>query len=143
MDKAYGVIYKITNPKGEVYIGQTVNFHSRMLSYMRGGVKSQKKVYNSLQEHGVENHEVEIIFEAANRDELSEKEVFFINKYDSVKNGLNCNSGGITKPTNESKGKGLKKSYNVYLEPWFAEMLIQKHGTLTKAILTSINEHDN
>lgn len=56
------VIYKITNPSGKVYIGQTWNFEKRKKDYKwLGSVKKQPALYNSLIKYGFENHKIEVI----------------------------------------------------------------------------------
>lgn len=82
-------IYKIENPKGKIYIGQSVNIYKRFLSYAGlRNCKEQVKLYNSLIKYGVDNHIFEIVCEC-DVDELNEKERFYQDKYDVVDNGLN------------------------------------------------------
>ena len=49
-------IYKITNPNGQAYIGQSVNLRQRLQVYMRFSklVAGQPKIYESLKQHGSE-----------------------------------------------------------------------------------------
>lgn len=55
-------IYKITNPRGKIYIGSTKrNVLKRWSSYKNLSCKAQKKLYSSLLKYGVENHKFEII----------------------------------------------------------------------------------
>ena len=54
-------IYTITAPDGRVYVGQSVNIEDRWKRYQKLQCKSQFRIYNSLQEHGAENHKFEII----------------------------------------------------------------------------------
>lgn len=84
-------IYIITNPRGESYIGCTLNFNKRMLTYKNTTCYDQKKIYNSLVEFGFKNHSVKIIDEAVDLHEGFIKESFYIYKYKSIKNGLNVN----------------------------------------------------
>ena len=56
-------IYKITNPKGKVYIGQSINIVRRMKSYSKMYCKQQPKIYNSLKKYGWENHEFDVLVE--------------------------------------------------------------------------------
>lgn len=58
-------IYKITNPMGEVYIGQSTNIENRKIYYMYLKSKGQPKIYISIQKHGWENHIFEIIEECS------------------------------------------------------------------------------
>jgi group I intron endonuclease len=82
-------IYKIINPKGEVYIGKTCNFKNRLRTYkLYKLMNNQPKLHASFDLYGFENHTIELI----NEDQSKEKE--FIAKYDSYYNGLNGNKGG-------------------------------------------------
>lgn len=55
-------IYKITNPKGKIYIGSSKNIKKRFNDYQKKRCKSQPRLYNSLVKYGVENHSFEIIW---------------------------------------------------------------------------------
>lgn len=94
-------IYKITNPKGKIYIGQSQNIEKRILTYKKLACKDQPKIYYSLQKYGAENHLFEII-EECNLDELNKKERYYQQIYNCIgKNGLNC------KITNENDFNGV------------------------------------
>ena len=41
-------IYKITNPSGKIYIGQTINLNNRIKYYISYKCKRQALLYNSL-----------------------------------------------------------------------------------------------
>jgi len=56
-------IYKITNPKGCVYIGQSWNLSTRKSQYKTRPCKKQRYIYNSLMKYGWEKHKFEIIHE--------------------------------------------------------------------------------
>jgi group I intron endonuclease len=56
-------IYKITNPKNNIYIGQSWNIEKRKAFYKNSKCKSQIKIFNSLKKYGWENHKFEIIHE--------------------------------------------------------------------------------
>jgi group I intron endonuclease len=64
MNKIIG-IYKITNPEGAVYIGQTKDINNRFKYYKRLACKGQKKLYASLNKYGVENHTFEVVKECS------------------------------------------------------------------------------
>jgi group I intron endonuclease len=111
-------IYKITNPKGQVYIGQSINIERRWKDYKRLAKRSAgRKILNSLKGYGVENHSFEIIEECL-REQLHEKEYYWKKYYTSVENGLNCDyfdsSGGPrseeTKRRISEGAKGKKRS---------------------------------
>ncbi len=99
-----GTIYKITNPKGKVYIGQTTNFEKRISHYRLGKVKSQKKIYNSLQKYGWESHTVGILYTGPLTEEgLNQLEIHYIRIYNSFKGGLNMTLGGDRPPSWKGK----------------------------------------
>lgn len=56
-------IYKITNPKGKVYIGQSWNIQKRWKEYTGLHVKQQPKILSSLQKYGANQHIFEIACE--------------------------------------------------------------------------------
>lgn len=56
-------IYKITNPKGKVYVGQSRNIKKRFNSYKSLHCRYQIKLKNSLIKYGAENHKFEVIEE--------------------------------------------------------------------------------
>ena len=91
-------IYKITNPKGKIYIGQSVNIEKRWNRYKNLNQKDcigQPLIYRSLIKYGVKNHIFEII-ELCNKEELNKLESYYIALYNSFnsKCGLNLTSGG-------------------------------------------------
>jgi group I intron endonuclease len=96
----YGHIYKITSPSGLIYIGKSINVKERFKKYKNGNVKTQIKICRSIQKYGWISHTWEVIDSANSKQELSNLEIFYINKYNSFKRGLNCSFGG------EGVGKG-------------------------------------
>lgn len=100
-------IYKITNPKGLIYIGQSVDLEKRLNSYKRLYVKNKKivKLYRSLIKYGAENHVFEII-ENCEIHLLNERERYWQEYYNVLENGLNCR---ITKQ-NDRSGKVCRET---------------------------------
>jgi len=110
-------IYKITNPKGKIYIGQTNNIKLRLNHYKCLNCKRQILLYNSLRKYGFDNHLFEIIDEVDNNI-ADEKEIEYIEKYNSYayisKIGLNLTIGGnrpILSPNTRAK---ISKSLTGY-----------------------------
>lgn len=104
-------IYKITNPKGKVYIGQSVNIENRKYYYISTYGKGQPKIYKSIMEYGWENHIHEIL-EECSLEELDRLEKFYKNKIvqeNGWENALFCRlqdgKGGF-----DSQETKLKKS---------------------------------
>lgn len=92
-----GYIYTITNPKGKVYIGQTVNPIKRKSKYKTLDCKGQVKIYNSIRKYGWDNHKFEIIqtLNDCTNEELNTLEIAFIKEYNSLRDGLNLHTGGL------------------------------------------------
>ncbi len=88
-------IYKITSPSGKIYIGKSTDIYKRWTGYKVKQNKKQTKLYNSFNKYGVLNHKFEII-ELCDILNLSEKETFYIKKYNTYNtdNGLNLTGGG-------------------------------------------------
>jgi len=94
-------IYKITNPIGKVYVGQSTNIEKRFKSYKKLFCKNQPKLYNSLLKYGAENHIYEIITECE-FNKLNENERYYQVLFNTIsKDGLNC------KLTNENDFNGI------------------------------------
>lgn len=82
-------IYKITNPKGFVYIGRSTDIARRLRDYKKLRCKNQHKLYASLSKYGFSNHFFEIIW-LCNEYELSYFERKFQLKYNCIgRCGLN------------------------------------------------------
>tara|TARA_B110000902_G_C14128792_1_gene521111 strand:- start:70 stop:786 length:717 start_codon:yes stop_codon:yes gene_type:complete len=86
------LIYKITNPKGRIYVGQTINAKNRFRSYLRAewlnNEKVKSKIARSFRKYGADLHSFEII-EEIDISDLEIREEFWIDKLDTMKNGLN------------------------------------------------------
>ena len=94
-NKAMIGIYKLTNPKGKVYIGQSIKIEDRIKSYEKPkDYAVGRMLLYSLQKYGLKKHKVEIL-EECSRKQLNDREIFWIAEYNSVKEGLNIDSGGL------------------------------------------------
>ena len=111
----YGIVYKITNTiNNKSYIGITTNkrgFNGRYY-YKGNGIervykyhvrqKERGRYYNqhllsSIELYGFDAFEVNKMLDVAySKEELSNKEIFYIQKYDSFYNGYNMTLGGET-----------------------------------------------
>lgn len=118
-------IYKITSPSSKIYIGQSTNWVKRFKYYEKLECKGQSKLYNSLQKYGFENHIFEII-EECSEELLNEREIYWIQYYNSINEGLNIKEGGIGgKWNDEMKQKLSNKLKNRDISVW-------KHKIYTK-----------
>lgn len=109
----YGIIYKIENTiNHKVYIGQTSQERGFKDRYCRKG-QGIERVYNSylyeqkhnryynvhlfraIEKYGFDAFVVDEVFDVAlSQDELKDKEIFYIEQFDSFYNGYNCTLGG-------------------------------------------------
>jgi group I intron endonuclease len=111
-------IYKITNPNGKIYIGQTTNWLKRYNNYKKYNCKYQTKLYNSLKFYKFENHIFEVI-EECEESELNIKERYYQDLYNSSnKQHLNCRltstddkSGKLSEETKLKLSKSRKGKY--------------------------------
>lgn len=107
-------IYKITNPKKHIYIGQSKNIEQRFNLYKYLHCKNQCKLYNSFIKYGYFNHTFEILQECTIL-ELNDLEKYYIKYFKSMDKymGLNLRSGGNSKViwSDESKLKASKSKF--------------------------------
>src|ERR1019366_6140488 len=90
------IIYKLTSTSGKVYIGQTRMNLKRRLSRHKTASKTgrKSKIFNALRKYPLDLWTKEILFETDNLNELNQKEIEYISKFDSFKIGYNSTLGG-------------------------------------------------
>lgn len=114
-------IYKMVSPSDRVYVGLTCDLPKRKRSYKRFDCKSQVLLYNSLNKHGFDNLNFEVIdnFDGT-PSEARSKEIFWIRTYMSnfnkypEQNGLNLTDGGqgtFGRKMSEERKKHLSDLY--------------------------------
>lgn len=92
-------IYKITNQiNGKVYIGQSVDLHTRLTNHIKAGIGisgtiARQLVHDALFSDGIENFTFEIV-EKCEKEQLNKKEKLWIETYSSDKYGYNRTAGG-------------------------------------------------
>lgn len=89
-----GIVYKLISPSGKVYIGQTWNLEERLKSYKKKSCKGQKKLFNAILKYKFDSFEIEVLDYCYEQVELDDAEIYWIQYYDSIKNGYNLRSGG-------------------------------------------------
>lgn len=112
-------IYKITNPKSKIYIGQSIDIKRRFYEYQKKiRCYSQKKLYNSLIKYGVDNHNFTVI-EECEIELLNERERYWQDHYNVLMDGLNLlltntkdKNGENSDETKSKISKSLKQYFN-------------------------------
>ena len=117
----YGVIYKIENiVVHKVYIGQTTNKRGfngrynrkgtgieRVYKYLKSqdsrGICFNKHLLRSIEKYGLNAFIVDEILDVAlTKEELNEKETYYIKEFDSYYNGYNMTFGGDNLPSGKN-----------------------------------------
>lgn len=94
-----GSIYIIKNKiNDKVYIGQTtMKIEERFYNHCKPSnqkKKSSYKLYNAMRKYGSNNFYVELLEENIPLKDLDEKEILYIEKFNSFRNGYNSTYGG-------------------------------------------------
>jgi len=105
-------IYKITNPKGKVYIGQSIDIEKRWYHYNKKDIKNQPLLNRSINKYGIKNHKFEVI-EECNIEQLNEREIYWTYYHSALHpSGLVLRVGGRSGYLSEEMklkiGKGNK-----------------------------------
>ena len=90
-------IYKITCTKtGEIYIGKSTDIKSRWQQHCKSafncGTIAHSLLHTKMKQHGIENFTFELV-EQVPKDQLTEREKFYINFYQTKETGLNERNG--------------------------------------------------
>lgn len=90
-------IYKITNKKTkQCYVGQALDVAKRLSEHVKCGLgidtPAQNKLYAAMEKEGLEAFTFELI-EKCPKDQLNEKEKYYIELYQSCSFGYNSNEG--------------------------------------------------
>ena len=89
-----GLIYKITClSTGKCYIGKTIRPLAERMRNHFSGYDSCRKLNEAINKYGKDNFIVEVIASNIPYNELDQLEVFYINEYNSVKDGYNIKYG--------------------------------------------------
>lgn len=105
-----GLIYIIRNSiNDKVYVGQTIlSLEDRWKTHLKPSVSKQRgsyKIYNAMNKYGKENFYCELLEDNVSIEELNDREIYYIEKYDSFENGYHSTKGG--------DGKFINKDYDI------------------------------
>lgn len=105
-------IYKYTNKiNNHIYIGQSIDIETRQKNHLYAANNEKASDYNvpfhkAIRKYGINNFDFEIIAEVKpeeySQELLNNLEKFFIQYYDSYKNGYNATEGGDQELGNRS-----------------------------------------
>ena len=103
-----GIIYIIKNNiNNKVYIGQTTTtLQTRFSQHCKKSTIANRhyKIYNAIKKYGKEHFFAEELEKDIPLNKLNEKEIYYIEKYNSLTNGYNSTKGG--------DGRIINKKYN-------------------------------
>ena len=134
-----GFIYKIWNEENDkVYIGQTsVGIKTRWSSHLKNHMTNNAVLYRAMRKYGAGVFHIEQIEECDN-SLLDEREKYWIEYYDSYRNGYNSTPGGTALPS----GKMFARlDDNILHQLWDKGYSIQEIAEETGYSNTSIREH--
>lgn len=142
-----GIIYKYTAPNGKIYIGQTLNEERRRKEFFTQKKYSGFKFNNAIKKYKPENFEYEVLYkkEYNNQEEafidLNEQEIKYIKQYNSIENGYNISTGGMSinhVMNNEETKQRMINSLKEHYKTHGAAFQGKKHTEETKEKLRQI-----
>ena len=118
------IVYQLKSPSGNSYIGQTkrslelrftehLSFYRKWLESGRERKGGSTKLFYAFDKYGIDCWEISILHEANTLEELNEKEIYFINLFDTVSKGYNITLGGLGRNVEnleESHKEGISSS---------------------------------
>ena len=117
-------VYKITcRNNGKCYIGVTKHPKQRYKDHcFDARHNSPFPVHNAMRKHGIHQFDFEVIYGSKDEKYIREEmETYFINLYDSHRNGYNCTDGGEGTsghiPTEETRQKRSKTMKEFHADP--------------------------
>jgi len=133
-----GFIYKITNRvNGKVYIGQTrFTVEHRFKQHIKNyNVEHRMQpLYMAFAKYGIENFEVETVEECP-IDKLDEREIFWIAKYNSFKNGYNATLGGTKGCKYFWTDNQYEEIRSMYLSGFTSQKIAEQFGVSAYTII--------
>lgn len=133
-----GFIYKITNRvNGKVYIGQTrFTVEHRFKQHIKNyNVEHRTQpLYMAFAKYGIDNFQVETL-EECSIDKLDEREIFWIAKYDSFKNGYNAILGGTKGCKYFWTDNQYEEIRSMYLSGFTSQKIAEQFGVSAYTII--------
>lgn len=131
-------IYKIENLlTHQCYIGQSKFIERRWNDHKNRYKNGNSQFYLALQKYGIENFSWEVI-EECSQDELDEKEIYWIEYYDSFRNGYNSTPGGQFQTNIKAQD-----IYDAWEEGLSCKQISEKLGIGTSTIYYTLVGYEN
>ena len=104
-----GIIYvHINKINGKAYVGQTVQ--TLRNRWFKGHYSTCTHFYNAILKYGWDNFEHKVLECGLNKEELDDREKYWIEYFDSVNNGYNIRLGGSNQALTEEHKKKIQES---------------------------------
>lgn len=116
-------IYKATNKiNGKSYVGQTCDFHSRVWQHQRCYEKEDCDFHRAIKEFGFDNFSWEIIETCESEDRACELEKYYIEKFNTYRDGYNMTKGGKCAPYHNARAVVLLTLDGQYIKRYDSAM---------------------
>ena len=116
-------IYKATNKiNGKSYVGQTCDFHSRVWQHQRCYEKEDCDFHRAIKEFGFDNFSWEIIETCESEDGACELEKYYIEKFNTYRDGYNMTKGGKGAPYHNARAGVLLTLDGRYIKRYDSAM---------------------
>lgn len=137
-------IYKITNNiNGHAYIGQSIDIDRRFRGHKNYPMEaSNYPLYCAFKKYGIDNFSFEVVEECL-VSELDEKEIYYINKYDTYNTGYNQTTGGQTGNSNNCikiSKEDIQIIYDLLLHSTMTQREIAKQFNVGEDTISEINQ---
>lgn len=139
-----GIIYIIKNRLNDkVYIGQTTtDIKTRFNQHCKNSTLKSRhyKLYNAIKKYGKEKFYIEILEQGVDINKLDEREIYYIEKYNSYLKGYNSTKGGDGRVINkEYDEKEIVALYNNgYLLKQIGQIYNVSDATISR-VLSKLN----
>jgi len=144
-----GTIYKIENNiNGKVYIGQTIQelkirFKRHCSFSALSKEESNMPIKRAIKKYGKENFTISVIEECDNSI-INEREIFWIKKHNSFKNGYNATlgGGGLYGYWNNIKGVDIDEIIEKYKSGIYINTLSKEYSISRQSIRDSLRRNN-
>lgn len=144
-----GTIYALANTVNDkLYIGQTTrSVHERLMQHLKPCTLKERanyKIYQAIKEIGTENFYAYAIEENIPKDLLDEKEIYYIDKFDTYNNGYNSTYGADTRIIH--KQEDIDTVMRMYKEGYSTQQIADKFNVCSTTVLrvaSDIGYHHN